>query len=69
MNANNVYIGVTLDNKEILLYKESSNKFINLITKEYVDPKMVPYLSVLEYDGSMEEKRMILKKYRERRGK
>jgi len=69
MNANNVYIGVTLDNKEILLYRESSNKFINLITKEYVDPKMVPYLSVLEYDGSMEEKRMILKKYRERRGK
>ena len=36
MNANNVYIGVTLDNEEILLYRESSDKFINLITKEYV---------------------------------
>lgn len=36
MNANNVYIGVTLDNEEILLYRESSDKFINLMTKEYV---------------------------------
>ena len=49
MNANNVYIGVTLDNEEILLYRESSNKVINLMTKEYVEPsdikvdKLIPY--------------------------
>ena len=49
MNANNVYIGVTLDNEEILLYRESSDKFINLITKEYVElsdiqvDKLIPY--------------------------
>lgn len=49
MDANNVYIGVTLDNKEILLYRESSNKVINLMTKESVEPsdiqvdKLIPY--------------------------
>lgn len=49
MNANNVYIGVTLDNEEILLYRESSDKVINLMTKEYVEPsdvqvdKLIPY--------------------------
>ena len=56
MNANNVYIGVTLDNEEILLYRESSDKFINLITKEYVESsdiqvdkdKLIPYTRLKE---------------------
>ena len=56
MNANNVYIGVTLDNEEILLYRESSDKFINLMTKEYVEPsdiqvdkdKLIPYTRLKE---------------------
>ena len=29
MNANNVYIGLTLDNEEISSYRESSDKIIN----------------------------------------
>ena len=54
MNANNVYIGLTLDNEEILLYRESSDKFINLMTKEYVEPsdiqvdKLIPYTRLKE---------------------
>ena len=54
MNANNVYIGLTLDNEEILLYRESSDKFINLITKEYVSlsdiqaDKLIPYTRLKE---------------------
>lgn len=48
---------------------EYSNKDFNEVGGFFVDPKMVPYLSVVEYDGPMEEKRMVLKKYRERRGK
>lgn len=56
MNANNVYIGVTLDNEEILLYRESSDKFINLMTKEYAEPsdiqvdkdKLIPYTRLKE---------------------
>lgn len=59
MNANNVYIGVTLDNKEILLYRESSNKVINLITKEYVEPsdiqvkKIIPYTRLKKYQHQL----------------
>lgn len=54
MNANNVYIGLTLDNEEILLYRESSDKIINLMTKEYVEPsdiqldKLIPYTRLKE---------------------
>ena len=56
MNANNVYIGVTLDNEEILLYRESSDRVINLMTKEYVEPsdiqvdkdKLIPYTRLKE---------------------
>ena len=48
---------------------EYSNKDFNEVGGFFVDPKMVPYLSVVEYDGPIEEKRMVLKKYRERRGK
>ncbi len=61
MNANNVYIGVTLDNKEILLYRESSNKVINLMTKEYVEPsdiqvdkdKLIPYKRLKKYQHQL----------------
>ena len=49
MNTNNVFIGLTLDNEEVLLYKKSSDKFINLKTKEYIESsdiqvdKLIPY--------------------------
>ena len=48
---------------------EYSNKDYSEVGGFFVDPTMVPYLSVVKYDGPMEEKRMVLKKYRERRGK
>ena len=59
MNANNVYIGVTLDNEEILLYRESSNKVINLMTKEYVSlsdiqvDKLIPYTRLKKYQHQL----------------
>ena len=59
MNTNNVYIGVTLDNEEILLYRESSGKFINLMTKEYVEPsdiqvdKIIPYTRLKKYQHQL----------------
>ena len=59
MNANNVYIGVTLDNKEILLYRESRDKVINLMTKEYVEPsdiqedKLIPYMRLKKYQHQL----------------
>lgn len=59
MNANNVYIGITLDNKEILLYRESSDKFINLMTKEYVESsdiqkdKLIPYTRLKKYQHQL----------------
>ena len=59
MNANNVYIGVTLDNEEILLYRESSDKFINLMTKEYVESsdiqkdKLIPYIRLKKYQHQL----------------
>ena len=61
MNANNVYIGVTLDNEEILLYRESDDKFINLMTKEYVEPsdiqvdkdKLIPYTRLKKYQHQL----------------
>ena len=59
MNANNVYIGVTLDNEEILLYRESSNKVINLMTKGYVEPtdiqtdKLIPYTRLKKYQHQL----------------
>ena len=60
--------GVLYESKFIDLETEIeySNKNYNDIGGTFIDPKMVPYLSVLEYDGPMEEKRMVLKKYRER---
>lgn len=59
MNANNVYIGVTLDNKEILLYRESRDKVINLMTKEYIEPsdiqvdKLIPYTKLKKYQHQL----------------
>ena len=59
MNTNNVYIGVTLDNKEILLYRESRDKVINLMTKEYVEPsdiqvdKLIPYTRLKKYQHQL----------------
>ena len=59
MNANNVYIGVTLDNEEILLYRESRDKVINLMTKEYVEPsdiqkdKLIPYTRLKKYQHQL----------------
>lgn len=61
MNANNVYIGVTLDNEEILLYRESRDKVINLMTKEYVEPsdiqvdkdKLIPYKRLKKYQHQL----------------
>lgn len=59
MNTNNVYIGVTLDNEEILLYRESSDKVINLMTKEYVEPsdiqvdKLIPYTRLKKYQHQL----------------
>lgn len=63
--------GVLYESKFIDLETEIeySNKNYSEVGGFFVDPKMVPYLSVVEYDGPMEEKRMVLKKYRERRGK
>lgn len=63
--------GVLYESKLIDLETEIeySNKNYSEVGGFFVDPKMVPYLSVVEYDGPMEEKRMVLKKYRERRGK
>ena len=48
---------------------EYSNENFSEVGGFFVNPKMVPYLSTVKYDGKMEEKRMVLKKYRERRGK
>ena len=59
MNANNVYIGVTLDNKEILLYRETRDKVINLMTKEYVEPsdiqkdKLISYTRLKKYQHQL----------------
>ena len=59
MNANNVYIGVTLDNEEILLDRESRDKVINLMTKEYVEPsdiqkdKLIPYIRLKKYQHQL----------------
>ena len=59
MNANNVYIGVALDNKELLLYRESNDKFINLMTKEYVESsdiqkdKLIPYIRLKKYQHQL----------------
>ena len=41
MDANNVFIGVTSNNEELLLYLEYPDKPINLITGEYVDPSNI----------------------------
>ena len=73
MNANNVYIGVTLDNKEILLYRESKDKVINLMTKEYVKPsdiqvdKLIPYIRLKKYQHQL--KGAIIKTYEKDRSK
>lgn len=73
MNSNNVYIGVTLDNKEILLYRESSNKFINLITKEYVDPSDIQVDKLISYTRLKKDKHqlknMIIRKFEKDRSK
>ena len=60
--------GVLYESKFIDLETEIeySNKDYDEVGGAFIDPKMVPYLSVLEYDGPVEEKRMVLKKYRER---
>ncbi len=49
MNANNVFIGLTLDNEEVLLYKEFNDKFINLKTKECIDSSDVKIDSLIPY--------------------
>lgn len=73
MNTNNVYIGVTLDNKEILLYRESSDKVINLITKEYVKPsdiqvdKLIPYTRLKKYKHQLKD--VIIKTFEKDRSK
>ena len=73
MNANNVYIGVTLDNKEILLYRKSKDKVINLMTKEYVEPsdiqvdKLIPYIRLKKYQYQL--KGAIIKTYEKDRSK
>ena len=73
MNANNVYIGLTLDNEEMLLYRESSDKFINLMTKEYVSlsviqvDKLIPYIRLK--DNKHQLKSMIIRTYEKDRRK
>ncbi len=59
MNANNVYIGVTLDNEEILLYRESNNKVINLMTKEYVEPNDIQVDKLIHYTRLKENKHQL----------
>ena len=49
MNANNVFIGVTSNNEELLLYLGSPDKPINLITGEYVDPSNIKIDSLVPY--------------------
>lgn len=67
MNANNAYIGVTLDNEKILLYRESSDKVINSMTKEYVEPsniqvdKLIPYTRLKDFKHQL--KSMIISTY------
>lgn len=73
MNANNVYIGVTLDNEEILLYRESSDRIINLLTKEYVEPSDIKIESLVPYtrlkDTKHQLKSMIIRTYEKDRRK
>ena len=66
MNTNNVFIGVTFNNEELLLYLESPDKMINLITGEYVNSSnikincLVPYTSLKSTKNQL--KHMIVKK-------
>lgn len=67
MNTNNVFIGVTLNNEELLLYLESPDKMIDLITGKYVDPSnikinsLVPYTSLKSAKHQL--KHMIVRRY------
>lgn len=67
MNANNVFIGVTFNNEELLLYLESPDKMINLITGEYVNSSnikincLVPYTSLKSAKHQL--KHMIVRRY------
>ena len=54
---------------DLVTREKYDNNDINKIGGLFVNPKMRPYLSYVEYDGNVEEKRIVLKKYRERRGK
>lgn len=73
MNAKNVYIGVTLDNEEILLYRESSNKVINLMTKEYVSLSDIQVDKLILYtnlkDNKHQFKSKIIREYEKDRRK
>ena len=73
MNAKNVYIGVTLDNEEILLYRESSDKFINLMTKEYVSLSDIQVDKLILYtnlkDNKHQFKSKIIREYEKDRRK
>ena len=62
MNTNNVFIGVTSNNEELLLYLESPDKLINLITEEYVDTSNIKIDNLFLNGTKYQLKSMIIRK-------
>ena len=69
MNTNNVFIGVTSNNEELLLYLESPDKLINLITGEYVDPSNIKIDNLFLNGTKYQLKSMVIRKYEKDRSK
>ena len=69
MNTNNVFIGVTSNNEELLLYLESPDKLINLITEEYVDTSNIKIDNLFLNGTKYQLKSMIIRKYEKDRSK
>ena len=69
MNANNVFIGVTFNNEELLLYLESPDKMINLITGEYVDTSNIKIDNLFLNGTKYQLKSVIIRKYEKDRSK
>ena len=69
MNTNNVFIGVTSNNEELLLYLEYPDKPINLITGEYVDTSNIKIDNLFLNGTKYQLKSMIIRKYEKDRSK
>ena len=69
MDANNVFIGVTSNNEELLLYLEYPDKPINLITGEYVDPSNIKIDNLFLKGPKYQLRSMIIRKYEKDRSK